>query len=69
MKSKVDLLKYNPTVSRTGENVNLRRVKCQCGHVLTFLSQHPVVCRVCGELVYPTKKCEFIEKMKKELKK
>lgn len=69
MKNKVDLVKYNPTVSRTGENVNLVRVKCKCGHVLTFLTEHPVVCRTCGKLVYPTKRCEFKNKLIKELRK
>lgn len=69
MKTNVDLTKYNPTVSRTGERVNLIRVICKCGHVLTFLSKHPVSCRHCGELVYPTKKLEFRNKLMKEMRK
>lgn len=68
MRSKVNTIKYVPTVSMTGEKVNLIRVECTCGHVLSFLSQHPVICRHCGKLVYPSKKCEFKDKMMRKLK-
>lgn len=69
MRAKEDLIKYIPTISLTREKVNLIRVKCECGHVLSFLSQHPVVCRHCGKLVYPSKRCEFKNKLMKELRK
>lgn len=55
--------------AHTGEMVNYVRRVCKCGHVITFLSRHPVTCTRCGRLVYPTQKFEFMEKMKKEMRK
>lgn len=50
----------------TGENVDLVRKNCECGHALTFLRNHPKICTHCGRMVYPTKVCEFKEKLRKE---
>lgn len=68
MKSKEEILSYNETRSLTGENVRLVRVKCQCGHTLTFLSHHPKTCSHCGRLHYASKKSEFKDKMMRKLK-
>lgn len=43
--------------------------KCECGNLMTFLRPYPAVCSICGRLVYPTKRMEFKEKLKKEIKK
>lgn len=51
----------------TGEKVKYVRKLCVCGHSITFLSNRPTTCRVCGRTVYPTKICEFKNKLKKEL--
>lgn len=53
----------------TGERVNYVRKLCQCGKSFTFLSNHSVICRNCGRTVYPSKECEFKEKMKIKLRK
>ena len=54
----------------TGGKVTLIRRWCKvCGHTINFLSRHPIICRNCGNWVYPDDKYEFVEKMKKELKK
>lgn len=53
----------------TGEGVNLVRKVCTCGHVLTFLTNRPKICNHCSRTVYPTKECEFKEKIKKEMRK
>ena len=61
--------KYNTTISKSGEKVTLIRRLCKCGHSLEFISRKPMICRHCGNYVYPDDKYEFMEKMKKELKK
>lgn len=53
----------------TGEKVNFIRKSCVCGKSFTFLSNHSTICRCCGRTVYPTKECEFKEKMKMKLRK
>lgn len=53
----------------SGEKVRLFKVKCQCGHTISFLSNHFVMCNHCGRKVYPTKKSEFKDKLLKEIKK
>lgn len=53
----------------TGERVKYVRKSCVCGHSITFLSNKPTICRHCARTVYPTKECEFKEKLKKEIKK
>ena len=53
----------------TGEYVRYIRKKCRCGHSLYFLKNKPAICRYCGSTIYPTKICEFKEKLKKEIKK
>ena len=45
------------------------KVKCDCGHVISFLSNHSAICRYCGKTVYPSKRCEFKEKLSKEKRK
>ena len=53
----------------TGEKIRLLKVKCKCGHVISFLNNHYAICRHCGTKVYPTKKSEFKDKLMKEIKK
>lgn len=45
------------------------RVKCRCGHSMWFLRNHSSICNVCGSLVYPSEKAEFVEKTTKALNK
>ena len=42
---------------------------CKCGHSLNFLSNHSAVCDYCGRRVYPSKVCEFKERLEKERRK
>jgi hypothetical protein len=49
--------------------VNYIKVKCECGRVLCFLRNHSMECKHCGRLVYPSKECEFKERMKIKLRK
>ena len=53
----------------SGEPIKLLRVKCKCGHTLSFISNHYTICNHCGNKVYPSKKCEFKDKLMKEIKK
>lgn len=53
----------------TGEKVNYIRKSCVCGKSFTFLSNHSIICRNCGRTLYPSKECEFKEKMKMKLRK
>lgn len=53
----------------TGEKVVFHKVMCDCGHSLSFLSNHFIICGYCGKKVYPTKKSEFKDKLMKEIKK
>lgn len=70
MIAKDKLKYYTEEKSRiTGETIILNRRVCECGHVLSFLKPYPQICNHCGRLVYPNEKLEFIDKMKKELKK
>ena len=49
---------------------NYEHVYCRtCGHSLWFKTNHPAICSYCGTMVYPSKKCEFKETMKKLLRK
>ena len=47
----------------------LLSVKCRCGHSITFTTNYQRTCNYCGRLVYPTKKLEFKERLKKEMRK
>lgn len=61
---------YNLTYnSFTGEMVCLKRVSCKCGHVLNFVSNHSKICDYCGRKIYPSKECEFKEKIEMEMRK
>ena len=60
---------YNTTISRTGEKVKLHRRWCKCGHSVNFLSRNPMICRFCGNYVYPDDRFEFEARLNKELKK
>lgn len=64
-----DPKKYNSSFTRYGGKVVFIRRWCKCGHSLNFVSRNPMICRHCGNWVYPDDKYEFVEKMKKELKK
>ena len=43
-------------------------VHCKCGKSMQFLRNHSMQCGHCGRIVYPTKECEFKEKMKIKLR-
>ena len=61
--------KYTYETSRiSGEEIRLEKRICVCGHVLSFLRPYPQTCNHCGRLVYPNKKIEFMNKMKRKLK-
>lgn len=49
--------------------VEYHKTICKCGHVLNFLSNHSARCTHCGRNVYPSKRCEFKDMLRKELKK
>lgn len=51
------------------ERIRLLKVKCKCGHTLSFISNGKVICNHCGRMVYANKKKEFNEKLMKEIKK
>ena len=53
----------------TKEMVKYVRKQCQCSHTIYFYKNEPIVCGICGRTVYPTKECEFKEKMKMKLRK
>lgn len=53
----------------TGQKVKYIRTLCECGCSVYFLQNRPQICRHCGRTVYPTKKCKFIDKLKKEMRK
>lgn len=53
----------------SGEPIRLLKVKCKCGHTLSFISNHYTICSHCGRKVYPTKKTEFKDKLLKEINK
>lgn len=59
-------LLYN---ARTGEQSNPEKRYCICGHSINFYSNHSSICTYCGRKVYPTKDCEFKEKLELQLKK
>lgn len=61
-----EFIAYN---GMTGQKVKYVRKVCKCGHSITFLSNRPSICRHCGRTVYPTKECEFKDKLRKELRK
>ena len=48
---------------------HLKRAICKCGHTLYFISNHSAICDFCGRKVYPTKQCEFREKIDIALRK
>lgn len=48
---------------------NCVKVYCKCGRSTHFFRNHSVECNYCGRMVYPTKECEFKEKMKMKLRK
>ena len=49
--------------------INYVRVQCECGHTMNFLSNHSAMCNYCGRTVYPSKRCQFKEKLEKERRK
>lgn len=53
----------------SGEAIKLYKVKCKCGHTISFIKNHYAICSHCGKKVYPTKKSEFRDKMLKEIRK
>ena len=46
--------------------ITQKRVKCKCGQVICFKNNFPARCRMCGRRVYPTKECEFKDKLKRK---
>ena len=55
--------------SKRFSTMTIAKRKCKCGSLITFEKPFPVACFDCGRLVYPTRKMEVIEKIKKEMKK
>ena len=45
------------------------KVKCKCGHTIVLLERKYAICGWCGRNVYRSKKDEFEDKLKKEIKK
>lgn len=45
------------------------KVKCKCGHVVIIIKRSWVMCSWCGRKIYRSKKDEFKDKLKKEIKK
>lgn len=49
---------------------NYERVYCRnCGHSIWFKRNHQIACSWCGALVYPSKREEFKNKLKREMRK
>lgn len=53
----------------TGKKINVFKIRCKCGHTISFVSNHYSICNHCGRKVYPTKKSEFKDKLLKEVSK
>ena len=49
--------------------INYMKIYCKCGHSINFLKNHSAICTYCGRKVYPSKDCEFKEKLKLKIKK
>lgn len=63
-------MKWGDEISTfSGELIRLYKVKCKCGHIISFLSNHYIICSYCGRKVYPTKRSEFKDKLLKEINK
>lgn len=45
------------------------RKRCKCGVEILFYNNYPAICSYCNRKVYPTKECEFKEKLKLEMRK
>ena len=45
------------------------RVKCKCSHVIILINRPYTICNWCGRKVYRSKKDEFEDKLRKEIKK
>lgn len=62
--------KFNYDISKyTGERVVLVKVKCKCGHVISFISNNSIICNHCGRRVYASERQEFKDKLMKEINK
>ena len=49
---------------------NYEHIYCsKCGHSGYFKKNHQTLCSWCGNMVYPTKRSEFKDKLKKEMRK
>ena len=68
---KENLENYHDTFDPfTKQKVRYYRKRCpNCGHSISFLTNHYVICDYCGIKVYPTEKAEFKDKMILELRK
>lgn len=55
-------------ISKRFSTMTIAKRKCKCGNLITFEHPYPTTCKKCGGLVYPTRKMEVIEKIKKEMK-
>lgn len=64
---KVEFLKNDYCYNRYD---NYEHVYCRtCGHSCYFKTNHQAVCSYCGTMIYPSKKCEFKQKLERELRK
>jgi len=46
-------------------NVDFIKIKCKCGHMMTFLKPFPATCRNCGRVVTPIRRNDFKENLLK----
>ena len=49
--------------------LNEHKVKCECGHTMILIDREYTICGWCGRKVYRSKKDEFKDKLKKEIRK
>ena len=61
-------MKTDEEIKQEMDKLSKFRVKCKCGHTLILVSRKSEICTWCGRKVYRSKKDEFEDKLKKEIK-
>lgn len=56
-------------IKRCSSGRAFSKIRCKCGVDICFYNDYSAICSYCGRKIYPSRKCEFREKMKKEIKK
>ena len=51
------------------EELSKHKVKCKCGHTMIIINIPFDICTWCGRKVYRSKKDEFEDKLRREMKK